>query len=241
MRLKIELGLQSRAVPLNYKSLIQGAIYSMLKGNEKTMLVHGRGYRSSDNRLFRLFVFSDIIGDFRLETKTKTMTFSSNGYVELAAYDESIILEIIKHLQRFPALSLGSLTIPIINFEIHDDRCLQTADGITLETISPVTIYKSDGKKTLYYSPDDPEFVALLHDNINRKLESAGYSPQSRRPHIEIISHSPRSGRFRSIFFETYDLRFYIKDVAYEYISMMMNAGVGAKNSMGFGMVRIAP
>ncbi len=239
MRLKIELALKNRRLSLNYKSLLQGAIYYALRQDPDLEKLHDHGYPNIEGRPFKLFVFSDLIGSSTIDVSTKTMTFSSNAYFEVAAYDDDVIVAISRYLQVHPSLTLASQLVALIDFEIIPDRLARLGDTLIFKTISPVTVYRSDGNKTIYLKPTNPEFIDSVHGNILKKLASKNIiidTPAS----IEIIDYRQRSGHFREIFFETYDLTFSIKKANLEYVRMILNSGIGAKNSMGFGMVRLA-
>jgi len=237
--LKIELALKDRRLSLNYKSLLQGAIYRALQQDHTLDSLHDKGFPSVDHRPFKLFVFSDIIGSSVIEAETKTMSFLSNGYFEVSAYDDDIIAAIARYYQTHPEVILASQNIPLINFEIIPDDLTHRVDKLICKTIAPVTVYLSDGLKTLYLKPDDPRFIASLHANILKKLASKDILLDCEQP-FEILEFKRRSGHFRNIFFEAYDLTIAINKVPADYLRMIMNAGIGAKNSMGFGMVRIA-
>jgi CRISPR-associated endoribonuclease Cas6 len=237
MRLRIELNLRDQKLHINYKSKIQGLIYNMLKKDEKTTTLHDVGYRI-ENRPFKLFVFSDLVGRFVLDKKTKMMTFHSNAYFEISSYDELMIIDLVHFLQDHHQVILDQKVIDIVDFEIMNEPLTLTKESLVLSTISPVTVYQTDEKRINYFSPNDDMFIEKIMDNILKKYQAVGISPPISLPEIKIIDFKKRSVYFRKTFFIAYNLNLKVSNADKQFIKIILTTGLGSKNSMGFGMLR---
>jgi len=184
MRLRIELGVKGRTLHINYKSKLQGLIYYMLKRNDRTTALHDVGYRIQ-NRPFKLFVFSDFIGRFSL--------------------DMQVMIDLVDFLQHHYQVSLNQEILDVIDFEILYEPLNRKGAPMTFSTISPVTIYRTDGKKIHYLSPDNDLFIEKINDNILKKCQLVGINPPTNTPIIQINTFKKRSVYFRKTFFIAYN------------------------------------
>lgn len=62
MRIRIVLDLKNKLIPINYRSILAGIVYSMLPLNENTTILHNEGIKLN-NRKFKLLTFSEIYGE----------------------------------------------------------------------------------------------------------------------------------------------------------------------------------
>jgi CRISPR-associated endoribonuclease Cas6 len=237
MRLRIELALEGKTINMNYRSKIQGVIYSMLKHNRRTSSLHDHGHRAK-NRPYKLFVFSDLIGEFDLDLVRKTMGFKTNAYFEVSSWDEQVMLTIVNHLQNHKDVLFGSTVIEIVAFQVFQESRLRNKSHIEFITISPVTVYKTEGRKTVYLSPSEPDFFHGVHENIENKFKAIGVTSQIEEPSYKVIDFTKRSVYFRDVFSIAYNIHFVLEPISENYVRMMLTTGIGSKNSMGFGMLR---
>ena len=116
--------------------MLQGAIYHMIKSDERSKDLHDSGTRV-ENRPFKLFVFSDLIGQFRYNPEKKVMNFDSNAYFEVSSIQENFMIEIVKHLQTYSDFYLGKQKFQIKDFQIIDPLIKKDKNKKTFTTISP--------------------------------------------------------------------------------------------------------
>lgn len=237
LRLKIELGLKNKTIHINYKSKLQGLIYAMLKNEGKTKNLHDVGYRV-ENRPFKLFVFSDLIGESTLNHETKMLTFVTNAYFEVSSIDEDMMIILIGFLQNNSRVILDQRAIDIIDFSVINPTYKIKSDTHILSTISPVTIYKTSDKKVSYISPEDPLYTQYIIDNIEKKYAAIGWLFPKQLPTIKVVEYKKRSVYFRKSFFEAYNLVLEVSHCDDTFLQVMLKTGIGSKNSMGFGMLK---
>ena len=217
--------------------MLQGAIYHMIKSDERSKDLHDSGTRV-ENRPFKLFVFSDLIGQFRYNPEKKVMNFDSNAYFEVSSIQENFMIEIVKHLQTYSDFYLGKQKFQIIDFQIIDPLIKKDKNKKTFTTISPITVYRSTKEKTVYFSPTHPEFLELIHQNIIKKFQAVEMVSTITIPEVEVLSFEKRSVYYRDHFVVCYNMRFSMEKLSHIYETLMLDTGLGSKNSMGFGMIR---
>ncbi len=52
---------------------------------------------------------------------------------------------------------------------------LPTGEKAVVEALAPITAYRTEAGKTLYFNPLNREFASLLEANLNRKAEAWGF------------------------------------------------------------------
>jgi CRISPR-associated endoribonuclease Cas6 len=111
-------------------------------------------------------------------------------------------------------------------------------------TLSPITVYSTlytaEGrKKTYYFSPYEQEFSQLVSINLARKYRA--YKGEDVQDNVSITPIGRPRERivlFKGTVIKAWTGRFIVKgderliEIAYE-------AGIGSKNSAGFGMVEV--
>jgi CRISPR-associated endoribonuclease Cas6 len=125
-----------------------------------------------------------------------------------------------------------------------------TNSSIKVRAITPIevhsTIVKPDGKKlTYYYSPFEKEFNNLINENSKKKWKSL--FRKDCEYNISIYPHFRGSGYERIVYFGTGDNKTIIKgwkgyfEVSgkIEILQFIYDAGLGSRNSQGFGMVEV--
>ena len=111
--------------------------------------------------------------------------------------------------------------------------------------ISPLTVYQTikvgEKAKTIYYPPESTMFSQLVNDNFIRKFGSVYKTDQ--KPFItikpvKIIKTDLIKSRFKSHIIICYKGIYQLSGQK-EYLDFLYNTGIGAKNSMGYGMFKI--
>ena len=120
-----------------------------------------------------------------------------------------------------------------------NDRLLFPQRAI-IQAISPIVAYQtSEDGHTLYYSPDDPEWLRLIQANTMHKLEALQLDED---PTVQIIPLSDtlkkQVTRFKGFYVTGWKGQFALSGSP-QVISALYHVGLGAKNSQGFGMFNI--
>jgi CRISPR-associated endoribonuclease Cas6 len=155
---------------------------------------------------------------------------------------ERFLSELINQLVKNSKLQLLGNELQVTSIEIPRSPAL--GDEAVFYTLSPITVYSTlytaEGKKkTYYYSPYEEEFSQLASINLARKYKAykgeemhgdVGITPLG-RPKESIVL-------FKGTVIKAWAGRFKIKGDK-RLIEMAYEAGIGSKNSAGFGMVEV--
>lgn len=237
MRIRIKIGLKDKNISINYHSILQGIIYSAIGKDDFSTKLHDMGNRKIENRPFKMFTFSEIFGSFQFDKGTKKIKFISNGYFEVSAFDDDIILKIARFLDINSNIVFDDILIENNGYDIVDDnfKCL---DKMTFITISPVVCNKTILKHPQYVSPEEDEYKEMIKNNINKKYFLA-FGKMPKQYEIDEISKVKiREVNFRNTFYKCYDYKITFNNIDSNILSIIMSSGIGSKNSMGFGMLR---
>jgi CRISPR-associated endoribonuclease Cas6 len=228
-------------VPVHYNGLIQALIYNHLDEHLAQEL-HDEGFPEGKRHL-KLFTFSRLLGHCRVR----------DGWLEpwgvmrlvIASPMVSFLDSLAVHLVRSAELRLGPARFLVESVEVAFEQPYRSP--VLLRALSPITVYSTpqtaDGrKKTYYYAPTEPEFGQLLLANLRRKVrvwtgedipeDNASFRPyrvSSRDQHVVLYKGTVIKG-----WSGLYELQ-----APEPYFRMALDAGLGAKNSQGFGCVEV--
>jgi len=239
MRVCVELSPSGPvAVPSQYNQLVQGAIYRCLSPDLRSEL-HDLGFGTRGRR-FKLFTFSRLIGEFRRQGPL--LVFRGPIRLWVSSPVSRFIAELVNGLLSAGRINLLGQELPVSSIEVRERPAL--SGEVTVRTLSPITVYSTlltrDGrKKTYYYSPFEEEFAELLEANLKRKASillgdgatgGVDVSPIGRPREVVCTFKGTVIRGWVGMFVIRGDQR--LIEIGYE-------AGLGAKNSAGFGMVEV--
>ena len=228
-------------VPIHYNRLLQGFIYRHLdQALAQRLHQHGWG---QDKRRFKLFVFSRLHGPFR--RVQKQLHFPGPVRWSIASPETEILESLASHLVRAQTLSLGGSPVAVQSVEVALPPPYQRP--VRLKALSPITVYSTlttpDGrKKTYYYAPQEPEFGQQVLANLQRKIrawtgEDAPLDGATFRP-VRVSNRNLVVARYKGTIIKGWT-GIYELDAPEPYFRMALDAGLGAKNSQGFGFVEV--
>jgi CRISPR-associated endoribonuclease Cas6 len=255
MRFKINLSLNNskfKTIPLNYQYELSSYIYrTIAKGNaEYAEWLHHNGF-NIEGKQFRLFTFSNF--DIPQKTINKELAqlqiIGNSASFEISFLPERSTDEFVKGIFADQHFSIGDSNCKA-DFSVQNIELLpqpnfnQSYTGIT---ISPICITcKNDFDKFGYLAPNHPLAQELLLKNLYHKYEAfygkpyniedsffiwkTIVEPQSKL--ITIKSNTPQQTKVRG-----YHCKFSIFTTP-ELMKIAYNAGIGEKNSMGFGCIK---
>ncbi|MEM0450009.1 MAG: CRISPR-associated endoribonuclease Cas6 [Nitrososphaerota archaeon] len=226
------------AVPAQYNHAVQGAIYRCLSPDFRSEL-HDLGFGTSGRR-FKLFTFSRLIGEFRRQGPL--MIFRGPVRLWVSSPVSRFITELVNGLISAGRISLLGQELPVSSVEVRE-RPELGAEAV-VRTLSPITVYSTlltpDGrKKTYYYSPFEEEFAELLEANLKRKAGALLGDGATGGVDVSPVGR-PREVycTFKGTVIRGWVGRFVMRGDP-RLIEIGYEAGLGAKNSAGFGMVEV--
>lgn len=220
-------------LPIAYNAIIQGALYENWR--ETFPELHNQGYSDGLHR-FRFFTFSPLQGHYQVQGKQ--ILFDGALRLEVRSPVSELIDTLCDSFQERGAMKLGRDELPVISLECADRFLFFRHASIRM--LSPVTVHETQPNgQTVYYSPEDEMFLPLLVGNLESKLRVAGV------PAAPVLSCVPnaqtlrkRVTTFKGTYVTAYEGQFELQAEP-EAIALLYYAGLGSRNSQGFGMFAI--
>lgn len=239
MHLRIEFQSPREIVlPVQYNHILQGFIYKTI--DEKLAdFLHNRGY--GQDRIFKLFSFSRLMGKYDNKSRSGHIIFAGSTYLEIASPMEDFCESFANGLFK-KSLNIGGNELEVAGITI--ERQQVQSDSITLEVLSPVVVYstllKGDGSKyTCYFQPGEKEFERIAVENLRKKYEAVS----GERLEEEVQIHCTGQPRLSVMEYKRTTIKGYtsklVMNGSRRLIQTAVDAGLGSKNSQGFGCVRM--
>lgn len=242
MKLKLNFNLEEKLIlPQNYNHILQATILNWINDEQYQQFVHDRGYKYN-NRVFKLFSFSKVYGKFTIKKQVKKIEFHEKITLYISAADHEFLNFIGNNLLCNEDLYIYHHRVKLDSFEVIEE---EIKEEMVVYTLSPITIYStveiSDSKKTYYYDPYEREFSDLIKKNLIKKYISFyGEAPTNEnfeiRPYNDKINQSTLN--YKGFIIKAWNGEFILRG-SKELINMALCSGLGAKNSQGFGCVKI--
>ena len=244
MRLRLKLISEKGefTLPCHYNGLIQGFIYRHLD-HWLAEELHNRGFKDPlTERKLKLFTFSRLLSK-NLSIKEKRITFKGPVSLIISSPYHKFIQSFAQNLLTKGEVYLGSEVLQIESLEVEGIPPYR--EQIIVRTLSPITIYSTlytpEGrKKTYYYSPFEKAFEELLLENLRRKLRTWSGIDQdggSVRP-FRVSSRNERIIIYKDTVIKAWDGLYELR-LPEELFKIAFEAGLGAKNSQGFGCIEV--
>lgn len=245
MHLQIELSTVNNErlieLPIHYNSIVQGLIYSQVR--DEIPQLHDEGFEVG-GRTFRFFTFSRLFGKIEY-LKGGQIAFRSPVNLRVASPLEQFIVILAKNLLNSESLMLGNTRV-----------CLKSLSALPLpdfssgkvkvKALSPITTYSTlftpDGKKkTYYYHPREQEFTDMIEDNLmkkavyfNKNLDGLPFSMRT----LKVNNRDAKIIYYKNFVVKGW-LGLYQLEGDPRLLKLAYSAGLGSKNSQGFGMINV--
>ncbi len=242
MRLKLTFtSLKNKIkIPLHYHHLVQAMLYRNLPSDVSDFL-HNIGFFYK-NRSFKLFSFSKILSK-KVEIKNSEIIFDT----PVTLYVSSAVNDYPKNWAEFfikrENIRLGNEQLILESIEVVKPPDFKQPNII--KTLSTITVYRTftqnNGKKyRQYYFPQNPEFKELLKENIRKKYEliTGNELLEFKFSITPIFKPAIRYLKFGEYNVKSVEGSFKI-NISPDIFGAIYDAGLGVKNSQGFGMVEI--
>jgi len=270
MRLRITLQLTRKtAIPINHQHLLTGVVYRFLEraNADYASFLHEQGYpeiREPDEAAggsphrFKLFVFSPVRSTQRRVTPEHLWLGPGEAHWLVSSPLEPFLMNFASGLLADSALQVGSATLPIAQVEtLSTPDFGETAHFICL---SPVVVsvmarasdagISPESQRRLppdYLRPDDPRFSEGVRQNLLAKY-SALYGRRPSDDRLTLAFDQSYLAQHKGTKVITYkeDIRIlgafcpFTLTGSSELIRLAWEAGVGGKNSGGFGKIEVA-
>lgn len=231
----------SVSIPVQYGHLLQGLIYRQMDNPALRSYLHEHGFALGKRR-FKLFTFSRLLGHkVRYDRATGRLVLTPPLRLVICSPIPFILRELGTGFLRQGEIRLGEACLEVKEMATAAPRATQ--EILRVHMLSPLVVYSTlsggDGRNyTYYYSPFEPRFTELVANNLAKK-------------HLLIYGRPARVDGFtiRPARVEDRDLKVsYYKETVvkgwmgeYELrgdpdlLQVALDAGLGSKNSQGYG------
>lgn len=233
-------------LPKDCLHTFQGFIYSLMS-EQVAKFMHDEGYQV-ENKKYKLFAFSWPLAKKTVEGQY--VVFKGDISLIISTPLSFLAQDILDEAVQREFCNLAGYQL--FCTEIKPIVETVETEEITVRTLSPVccfsTVYRisNEGQRpyVVYHSPDDPEFYTQIPDNITKKF-MAMY-PDQPVPEDKISVKPLGRLRYQKSFLRPDDPRpvkgwwgnFVLKGPK-ELLKIALDAGIGAKNSSGWGCVTL--
>ncbi|WP_246187481.1 CRISPR-associated endoribonuclease Cas6 [Neomoorella glycerini] len=227
----------------NYNHFLQSAIYANLSPALANYL-HTRGFRHGE-RAFKLFTFSRLMGKRLKGLDNGKLVFEGKLNLVISSPIDEFISDLGFNLLCNGKLKLGTIDLAIEGIEARQEEI--KGKELIVHTLSPVVtcstlIKPGGGKYTCYYQPGEGEFLQQITMNLLKKYYLwQGDVINPKEANLEIKAMGPSRQiitTFKGIIIKGYMCRLRIKGPI-NLLHLAIDAGLGAKNSMGFGCLEV--
>ena len=246
MRIKIILENQENKdiiLPIHYNELIQKTIYNNIP-KILSHFIHEIGFKYN-KRSFKLFTFSKIKSN-KIKLSKNHIFFNKLIEIQISSPIDIIIKTLKENLEKKQNLRIykNKLIVKEIN-TIEKPNFSEFTKITKIKTLSPITIYKTiiknNKKYTQYLFPEDPEFNNLIKENIKKKYAIIkGITDPTEIPeisfHLTPIDTKIKILKYKNFIIKGIEGILEINTNNIKVLQEIYDAGLGAKNSQGFGM-----
>lgn len=247
MRLKIRLNSERGfiSLPVHHNKQIQAMLYGNMPRLFSKFL-HDAGF-FYEGKKFKLFTFSKIFSE-KFNIKEGRIYFKTPVEIYISSAVEDIVRSWESVLVNREQIRLDKNRLYIEDIQ-HIDKP-EFGNNFILRTLSPITVYRTffipsdngkDRKFTKYIHPHEEDFSELIRENILKKfyiltgkeLKNFEFSIKISKIYREVPM------KYMDTYIKAYEGEFEVVLNKPEVFAKIYDAGLGSKNSQGFGMVEV--
>ena len=239
-RIKLELLPKDEArLTIHYKHHVQSMLYSNISEELSTFL-HDYGFQVGKRR-FKLFTFSDLMGRFKMLRNSKEIKFLGPVYLYVSSPIQRFVNELGTTILRKGYVYIDKTPFIVRKMEVL--RQPEIGNEHKIKTLSPITIYSTlytpeGGRKTYYYSPYEREFSTLATKNAVKKFFALHRKKIDGYIELKPVRVEEKILKYKGTIIKGWKGIFIIRGSP-KLIETVYQAGVGSKNSQGFGMFEV--
>lgn len=240
MRLSITLtGSRQITLPVQYNHLVQATIYQLIEQPVLRNFLHEQGF-AMGQRKFKLFTFSRLLGRPRFDRTTKQLIFTSPLRLVICSPVNFIVQELGNGFLRQGRIRLGEAVLQVDGVDVADP--IIRTNAVTVRMLSPLVVYSTleDGSRrfTYYYSPFEARFQELVLSNLAKKYLLI-YGRAAAGEGFEIVPAYVRQSDHKVVEYKGTVIEGWMGSYNLtgdpQLLEVALHAGLGAKNSQGFG------
>ena len=229
------------SLPVQHNHFLQACLYHCL--GDDSSFYHDSGFKC-EKRAFRMFCFSRLLGRSVFDRYSGTFRFSGGLRLIVTSPDRRFCSSLATGLLRAGAIHIGERQLPIESIETSEVQVIE--NQIVVKALSPVVAYSTmtryNGQKyTCYFAPGDPDYQGVVSDNLRRKHLAFVGSDVGKEDSVKIVPLG--DPRLSVVTFKGTVIKGYTCNLLMEgpmpLLQIAVDAGLGAKNSQGFGCLEV--
>ena len=236
IRIRLE-GSKPISLPKSYNHILQAFFYKNMDPALSKFL-HDVGF-SYGKRKFKLFTFSKVIGKLLKKDRNRgIVVFEPEITLCFASPLMDIVSSSAKTFLKRTDVYLGKNKLTVSSIDIIKP---ELDINITVKCLSPITVYRTNQneRRFNYINPWQDEFYELIINNLVKKYEivySKSYRGKIRVEPVKVVEGYRKKILYKGTLIEAWEGYFHLQGDP-EIIKLALEAGLGAKNPQGFGMV----
>jgi len=229
-------------LPIHHNHILQAFIYNLI--DEKlAAFLHNVGFMV-EKRTFRLFVFSRLQGNYRIDQENQTIDFGNEYHLSIASPLEPFCISLCAKVMFKDGFFLGDTVLRNMEFEVGEPFEIR-GTSVVVYTKSPMTAYSTllrpnGAKYTAYFQPGEADFNRIASENLRKKYESIFREPA---PQGDVLIQPLSQQKLNIIKFKDFIIKGYSGKYRLsgpsQLLQMALDAGIGSKNSQGFGYIEL--
>jgi CRISPR-associated endoribonuclease Cas6 len=257
MRIKITLEPKDAlTLPIHYGEILQGFIYAQLEPQLANWL-HGNAYRVA-KKTYKMLTFSRLEAVHRYEIipheHGKKIRFYGPVSFCLSAYNADVLGSFAEHLlsERYDdkSIRLGQHECKVRGVEILPKPRVADYDKVVVKAISPITVHRTlhsehGAQQTYYFTPFEEAWSQAVINNLADKAKALGWEDggESIVKQGTIKPKTIQQSDKAIINYKDFTIQswrgVYELNLPQAYFHLAYDAGLGARNAQGFGMIEV--
>ncbi|MEW5762649.1 MAG: CRISPR-associated endoribonuclease Cas6 [Bacillota bacterium] len=229
------------AVPVHYGHLLQGLIYRQMENPVLRSYLHDHGF-TLEKRRFKLFTFSRLLGRVaHYDREAGRLLLTPPLRLVICSPIPFILQELGTGFLRQGRVRLGDAWLQVKEMAVAAPRV--SSGPIRVRALSPVvmqsTLASESGRPyTYYYSPFEPRFGELIGANLAKKhliiygrpAPADGFSITP----VAVEDRDLKVTRYKDTIVKGWMGRYELRGDP-DLLQVALDAGLGTKNSQGYG------
>ena len=250
MKLTLAALAERASLPLNYQHQVAALIYATLGSASAAFAarLHDEGY-SAAGKVFRLFTFSRLHAQRSRIERDRLLLLDPTVALQLSSPSAQFIEHFVSGLFQSETFTIAGARFRLAQAETLPPPVF--TGRMRFRALSPVTETVSEGQKHPRFLAPEDDWSEVIRRNLLRKYAALyGHEPADTSLRWEwdtdYLAEAARRGRRASVLVDICDtkIRGWLAPFTVEgstaLIELGYEAGFGARNSMGFGMVEVA-
>ena len=224
-------------LPLNYSYYLASMIYRSIEraDSDLSFVLHRPN-------VIKFFTFSKLMTKHRKILGDQLLVDSDGCYFEFSTPRKDLAVALVNGLLEKPYVEIAGESFVLSEIHVLPEKEISGCEVFTtLSPISVTTVEENNGHRRIVdLYPDTPKFYENLRKNLIKKYVTFyGREPEDKDVEIKVKKAKPKRIKIKNTYHRCSEMVFEARG-SRELLKIGYQAGFGERNSMGFGMVKVA-